>query len=64
MRRTRAVSKVAPMAVPQGKHAEGVLPKKCVPRMPLGPSEVRMEGIFRRGMSCVCQKSLPIVVSV
>jgi hypothetical protein len=60
MRWARSLSKVAPMAVPQGKHADGVLPKKCVPRMPLGPSEVRMEGISSRGISWVCQKSFPV----
>lgn len=57
-------SKVAPMAVPQGRHAEGTLPKNLVPRMPLGPSESRIDGTESRGISRVCQKSLPGHVSV
>ena len=60
---TRSESNVAPMAVPHGRHAEGTLPKNLVPRIPLGPSDSRMEGIDSLGMSRVCQKSLPVVMS-
>ena len=50
---------VAPRAVAQGRHADGVPLKNVFPRTPFGPSDVRMEGIPNRGMGTVCQKSLP-----
>lgn len=56
---TKSVSKVAPMAVPQGRQADGVLSKKCVPRTPLGPSESRMGFMPRRSMVAVCHHPLP-----
>lgn len=58
------MSNVAPMAVPEGKHAAGTPSKNRVPRRPLGPSERRIERIPSREMSVVCQvvcqKSFPI----
>lgn len=56
----RSLSKVAPIAVPQGRQAEGMLPKKRVPRTPFGPSDSRIDGIPSRLIGTVCQKSLPI----
>lgn len=47
------------MAVPQGRQAEGVLSKKCVPRTPLGPSESRMGLMPRRSMVAVCHHPAP-----
>lgn len=58
-----SVSQVAPRAVEHGKHAAGTPLKKRVPRTPLGPSEVRREGMSSRFMAAVCQKSVPGVVS-
>lgn len=56
---TRSVSNVAPRAVPQGRQAEGVLSKKCVPRTPLGPSERRIGFMPRRSMVAVCHHPAP-----
>jgi hypothetical protein len=56
----RVVSQVAPKPVPQGKQAAGMPLKKRMPRMPLGPSETRMEGMAYSGMALVLQKSIPI----
>ena len=54
-----SASNVAARAVPHGKHAEGIELKKRVPRIPLGPSDKRIEGILSRGIEFVCQKSRP-----
>lgn len=56
----RSRSNVAPIAVPQGRHAAGTLLKNRVPRTPLGPSETRIEGIPSLGIGTVCQKSSPV----
>ena len=53
------MSQVAPRAVEQGKHAAGMPLKKRVPRTPLGPSEVRREGMLSRCIEAVRQKSIP-----
>ena len=44
---------------PQGKHAAGTPLKNLVPRTPLGPSEVLIAGMPRRGIPAKCQKSVP-----
>lgn len=54
---------MAPSAVAQGRHAAGVPLKVEVPRTPLGPSDVRIEGTPSRGIDAVCQKSLPVNLS-
>lgn len=54
------MSKVAPRAVAHGRQPAGVPLKKRVPRTPLGPSDVRIDGTPSRGIGTVCQKSLPI----
>ncbi len=57
--RSSVVLKVAPRAVPQGRHAAGLPLKNVLPRTPLGPSERRNAGTPSRGIGTVCQKSLP-----
>lgn len=54
-----SMSQVAPSAVPHGRHAAGTLLKNLVPRMPFGPSLVRIEGTLNLGSGLVCQKSIP-----
>jgi hypothetical protein len=58
----RSASQVAPSAVPHGKQAAGMPSKNLVPRTPLGPSDMRTEGIFSRGTGAVCQKSIPFSI--
>lgn len=40
-------------------HAAGSPAKNLVPRMPLGPSVTRMDGMLCSGTAWVCQKSVP-----
>ena len=46
----KALSQVAPSAVPQGKHAAGTPAKNLVPRIPFGPSVNRIEGTLCAGI--------------
>jgi hypothetical protein len=59
-----SVSQVAPRAVAQGKQAAGTPLKNRVPRTPLGPSDIRRVGMFRRGTEAVCQKSIPVALTL
>ncbi|KAH3659442.1 hypothetical protein OGATHE_006326 [Ogataea polymorpha] len=51
----RSSSQVEARAVPDGIHAVGVLLKWFWPRIPFGPSEVRILGIPNCGRPVVCQ---------
>ena len=51
------LSNEAARPVPQGKHDDGTPLKKLRPRTPLGPSEVRRDGMPSSGESSNVQKS-------
>lgn len=60
IRVARLMSKVAPIAVPFGRHPEGIESKNRVPLTPFGPSDNLIEGIPSLLIGTVCQKSLPM----